>query len=194
MSSSSSFLPLLRLSYCEHQQTTSYSSSGFSILYSLPSLPLTDIQDKKHSSSFHHNAVLSAVDQSSSTTSNTITLMSPSSKENQILTTTTEYSNLSLSTVMPQGNQPLNIILLIGCIIMGIILMIIIYMIVKHCNRDEGTYKIDESHNYLAKSSINNNPENNGGCTGIISSSNHHRQKLLLINEQKLDNSKEWYV
>jgi hypothetical protein len=119
--------------------------------------------------------------------------MSSSSNENPLPTTTTGFSNLNLSTVIQQGNQPLNIMLLIGCIITGIILLIIIYLIVKYCNRDEGTYKIDESNNFLNKSSMNN-PETSGGCTGIISSSNHHRQKLLLINEQKFDNSKEWYV
>jgi len=110
---------------------------------------------------------------------------------------TTGFSNLSLlntslSTTTQEGNQIFNIMLLIGCIIIGIIIIIIIYLIIKYCNRNEGTYKIDESHTFSTKSHVNNS-ENNG-CTGIISSSSHYRQKLLTTNEQNMDDSKEWYV
>jgi hypothetical protein len=168
-------------------------------------LLLTDIQDKKHSSSVHRNAVLSAVDQSSSTTSDIIALMS-SSNVNHISvdddghfmsTTTTVFSNLSLlstslSTTPQKGIPIFNIMLLIGCIIAGIIIMIITYMIVKYCNRDEGTYKIDESSHFPPKSSLNDSVNNS--CTGKISSSSHYRQKLLTTNEKKMDDLKEWYV
>jgi len=82
--------------------------------------------------------------------------------------------------------------LLIGCIILGIMILIIIYLVIKYCRRDQGTYKIDESNNFTTKSHLNDS-ENNG-CTGIISSSNHQHQKLLTKIEQKLDDSKEWYV
>jgi len=140
--------------------------------------PLTDIQDKKHSLSFHHhNAVLSVIEQSSSTSRNILTLMS----------STTIVSNISLFNIslsIEKRNHTFNIMLLIGCIITGIIMIIIIYLIIKYCRRDEGTYKIDESNNFTIKSDLNHS-ENNG-CTSIISSSNYQGQKL--------DDSKEWYV
>ena len=83
--------------------------------------------------------------------------------------------------------------LLTGCLTAGIIILIIIYIIIKYCNRDEGSYKIDESKTYSTKSHLDN--PNNSGCTGKISSSKqHHHQKLLTTNEQNIPNSKEWYV
>ena len=187
VSSLSSSSSAFHLFFCEHQQTTSYSSSGFSILSSRARLPLPGIEDEKHSSAIHHP---NAVDQSSSTTSNTIILMSSSADESSISTTSTGLANLSLPIILPPDNQPLNMILLIGCILIGIALMIMIYLIVKYCQRNEGTYKIDESGHFLGKSPPTN-PETSGGCTGVISSSNQHR---LLLNEQKLEHSKEWYV
>ncbi|CAF1245377.1 unnamed protein product [Rotaria sordida] len=207
LSSSSSFLSLLDLSYCEHQQTTYYSSN-----------------DKKHSLPFHYqNAVISAIDQLSSTTSNTITLMSSSSSslssssasvankslididhDNNIISTTinslttSSFSNMSLShTSLPTTQQEystLNIMMIIGCIIAGILMMIIIYIIFKHCcNRDKGSYKIDESKNFTIKSHLDNH--NTSGCTGkILLSNHHHRQNLITTNEENIIDSKEWYV
>ncbi|CAF2877314.1 unnamed protein product [Rotaria sp. Silwood2] len=210
--SSSSFLPLLDLSYCEHQQTTYYPSSGFSILHSSPRFSSTKILDKKHSLPFHHqNAVLSAIDQLSPTSSNIIPLMSSSSNkslihidhdDNMISTTinsltTSPFTNMSfLQTSLPttqQENQTLNIVVLIGCIIAGIIIMIIIYIIFKYCcNHDKGSYKIDESKNFTTKSHLDNT--DTSGCTGKILLSNHHRQNFLTTNEENIIDSKEWYV
>jgi hypothetical protein len=211
---SSSLLSALPLSYCEHQQTTYYSSSGFAILRSSPRFLFTDIVNSKLTSSFHHhNAVLSVVDQSLSTT--VITLMS--SNENNLLvdsdynnstttainsllakTTTTTISNVSLfhtslSTTQQGANRTFNITLLVGCISASIILIIIIiYAFIKYRNRDEGSYKIDESKNFVTNTHIDN--QDKGGCVGKISSSNHHRQKLITTNEQNGVDSREWYV
>ncbi|CAF3434733.1 unnamed protein product [Rotaria sp. Silwood1] len=215
LSSSSSFLPLLDLSYCEHQQSTYYSSNGFSILHSSPRFPSSEILDKKKSLPFHYsNAVLSTIDQLSPTSSNIIPLMSSSSSssdknlihidhnDNMISTTinsltTSSFSNMSLShtslLTTQQESKTLNIILLIGCIIAGIISMIIIYIIFKYCcNRDKGSYKIDESKNFTTKSHLDNTDAS--GCTGKILLSNHHRQNLLTTNEENIIDSKEWYV
>jgi hypothetical protein len=220
LSSSSSFLPLFHLSYCEHQHTTYYSSSGFSILRSSPRLPLTDILDKKNSSSFdHHNAILSVVNQSSSTSRNMITtLMSStitSSKEKHVLvdaddnlisptinsfpTTTTPFSNISLFhtslSTTQKGNQTFNIMLLTGCMTAGLIILIIICTIIKYCNRDEGSYKIDESKTFTTKSHLDN--PNHSGCTGKISAPkhhHHHHHQKLLTKTENITNAKEWYV
>jgi len=203
----------LPLSYCEHQQTTYYSSSGFAILRSSPRFLLTKIDNSQRTSLFdHHNAVFSFVDQSLSTT--IVTLMSSNennplvdSDYNNTKTTTTainsplsitSVSNVSifhtsLSTIPQRSNRTLNITLLIGCISASIILIIIIiYAFIKYRNRDEGSYKIDESKNFVTNSHLENS--DNGGCGGKISSSTHHRQKLLKTNEQNGVDSREWYV
>jgi hypothetical protein len=211
---SSSFLSLLPLSYCEHQQTTFYSSSGFAILRSSPRFLSTDIVNSQLTSSFHHhNAVLSVVNQSLSTT--TITLMSSNennplvdndynnstTKINSFLSktiTTTTTSNVSLihtslSTTQRGANRTFNIALLIGCISASIILIIIIiYAFYKYRNRDEGSYKIDESKNFVTN--VPQDKHDNGGCVGKISTSSHHRQKLLKTNDQNGVDSREWYV
>lgn len=188
-------------SYCEnHQQTSSsYSSNGFSILYSSSSLhlPAIDIEDKKYSSFFDPNVLLSTLDQSTitTTTRNPIKLMS-STNENQTFVTKIKNSSIStlptMTTITNRENGTMNFTLLIYCSIAGIILFIFIYLIVKLCKRDEGTYKIDESKNFPSKSP--DEQLEKLGCTGKIVSSSHHRQKILANHEQKLDNSKEWYV
>ncbi|CAF1129059.1 unnamed protein product [Adineta steineri] len=221
LSSSSSFLPSLHLSYCEHQHTTYYSPSGFPILRSSPRLPLTDIHDKEDSSSFYlHNAILSAVGQSSSSSSNMITtLMSSSSSssppqekhvlvdndDNMILTTinsltTIAFSNISsvhtsLTTTSSshKGNRAFNTMLLIGCVVIGIFILILVFILIKCFHRDEGSYKIDESQNFTAESSHSDKIDKNG-CGGKISATKQQRQKLLTANEQIVANSKEWYV
>ncbi|CAF2977368.1 unnamed protein product [Rotaria socialis] len=213
LSSSSSVSSVLNLSYCEHQQTTYYSSSGFSILHSSPRFPSTKIQDKKNSIPFQtHNAVLSAVDQSLRTTSDTIPLtLSSSSNRNRALInhddgivhatinplTTSILSNISLiHTSLPtitEETQKMSIISLIGCIACGIIIIIIIYSILKYCcNRDKGSYKIDESTNFTTR--LNSDNQDGNGCTGKILSPNNYRQTLLTTNEANITESKEWYV
>jgi len=204
-SSSASFLFLLPLFYCENQQTTYYSSSGFAILRSSPRFLFASIDNSQQTSSFYHqNAVLSVVNQSLSTT--IVTLMS--SNENNLLVNsdynntttinsllaTTRVSNVNFSHTTQQGiNRTFNVTLLIGCISASIILIIIIiYAFVKYRNRDEGSYKIDESKNFVTSSHIENH--DNRGCAGKISSSTHHRQKLLTTNEQNGVDSREWYV
>jgi hypothetical protein len=210
LSSSSFFSSLLSLSYCEHQQTTYYSSSGFVILRSSPRFFLPDIVNSQQSSSFHHrNAVLSVVDQSLSTsivtlmsskennplldidTSNLTTTINPSlnSISSLLSTTTTTTTTVSLSTTQ-RGNRTFNIALIIGCISASIILIIIIiYAFVKYRNRDEGSYKIDESKNFVANSTLDNHDN-----SAKTLSSNHHRQKLLTTNAQNGVDSREWYV
>lgn len=204
------------LSYCEHQQTTYYSSSGFAILRSSPRFLFTDIDNIQRTSSFYHknyNASHFIVNQSLSST--IVTLMS--SNENNLsvdndynntktITTTTAINSLlstqvsnvtlyqtSLSTIPQRINRTFNITLLIGCICASIVLLIIIiYAFIKYRNRDEGSYKIDESKNFV----INSQQEthDHGGCSGKISASNHHRQKLITTNEQNGVDSREWYV
>ena len=211
------YLPSLSSSsilfFCEHQQqsisSSSYSSNGFSILYSSSSHFLgIDIEDKKHSSFFDPHAILSTLDQSSSsslpsttttTTRNLIKLMS-STNENQTFVNITKPSSISTltnqtlptSTITDKGNVTTNFTLLIYCSIAGLVIFLIIYLIVKLCKRDEGTYKIDESQHFPSKSP--DEQIDKLGCTGKIVSSNHHRQKTLSSHEQKLNNSKEWYV
>lgn len=203
------------LSYCEHQQTTYYSSSGFAILRSSPRFLFTHIDKSQRTSSFYHyhhqyNAVHSIVNQSLSPTivtlmsSNENNLPSDSDYNNTKITTTinsllsTTVSNVSLfqtslSTIPQRANRTLNITLLIGCISASIILIIIIiYAFIKYRNRDEGSYKIDESKNFVPNSHQETN--DNSGCGGKISSSTHHRQKLIITNEQNGVDSREWYV
>ncbi|CAF1495973.1 unnamed protein product [Rotaria magnacalcarata] len=215
LSSSSPVSSALDLSYCEHQQTTYYSLSGFSILHSSPRFPSTKIQDKKNSIRFQtHNAVFSAVDQSLRTTSDTIPLtLSSSSSSNRNLAlinhddgivhttinplTTSILSNISLiHTSLPpikEETQKMSMISLIGCILCGILILILIYSILKYCcNRDKGSYKIDESKNFTAKPNSDNQDGN--GCTGKILSPNNYRETLLATNEANITDSKEWYV
>ncbi len=191
------------LSYCEQQQqTTHYSSSGFAILRSSPRFLTTNIDNLQ----YHHNASHSDLDQLLSTPS--LKLMSSNENNllvdsvydnrttaiNSFLSTTTTVSNVSQFHTSQRGiKRTFNITLLIGCISASIILIIIIiYAFVKYRNRDEGSYKIDESKNFVPTPHLNH--RDNGGCGGKISSSTHHRQKLLTINEQNGVDSREWYV
>ncbi|CAF0815143.1 unnamed protein product [Rotaria sordida] len=113
-------------------------------------------------------------------------------------TATTTISNVSLfhtslSTTQQGANRTFNITLLIGCISASIILIIIIiYAFVKYRNRDEGSYKIDESKNFVLNSNIDSH--DNSGCRGKASSSHHYRQKLMATNEHNGIDSREWYV
>jgi hypothetical protein len=70
--------------------------------------------------------------------------------------------------------------------------MIIIYIIIKYCNRDGGSYKVDEGINYATTPHLDH--RDNNICSGKISLSNQHRQKLITTNEQNISDSKEWYV
>ncbi|CAF0725417.1 unnamed protein product [Rotaria sp. Silwood1] len=128
----------------------------------------------------------------------TTTTISTATINSLLSTTTTAISNVSLfhtslSTSQQGTNRTLNITLLIGCISASIILIIIIiYAVVKYRNRDEGSYKIDESKNFVLSSHIDSH--DNSGCRGKISSSHHHRQKLITTNEHNGVDSREWYV
>lgn len=116
---------------------------------------------------------------------------------NSFLSTTTAISNVSLlhtslSAAQQKSNRTLNITLLISGISAGIILIIIIICaFVKYRNRDEGSYKIDESKNFVSSSHADNH--DNTGCGGKPSH-HHHRQKLLKTDEQNGIDSREWYV
>ena len=211
MSSSSFILPLLNLSYCQHQQTTYYSPNGFTILHSAPRFLSARSSDKKHLSSFYeHNAVHSGADQMSSTTislmlssllSNGNSLVIDQNENNMISTTINPLTKSTFSSItllhtslstIEQGTKPLNMILLIGCIMVGIIILTVVYILVKYyLSRNEGSYKIDESKNFVSKSHSNNN--DNSSCAGKISITNHN-QNLLATNEQNINASKEWYV
>ena len=103
------------------------------------------------------------------------------------------HFHTSLSTTQRGTNRAFNIALMIGCISASIILIIIIiYAFVKYRNRDEGSYKIDESKNFVTSSHIDKH--DNGGYGGKITSPNHHRQKLITTNEPNGVDSREWYV
>ncbi|CAF3365612.1 unnamed protein product [Rotaria socialis] len=112
--------------------------------------------------------------------------------------TTTAISNVSLlqaslSATQQGTNRTFNITLLIGCISASIILIIIIICaFVKYRNRDEGSYKIDESKNFVLTPRIDKHDKS--GSHGKISSSQQHRQKLISSNEQNGVDSREWYV
>ena len=200
--------PSLSLSYCEEQQqqqTTHYLSSGFAILRSSPRFLTTYIDNSQY-----HNASLSDVDQLLSTpkltlmSSNENNLLVDSDYNNRTTTTTTTINSFlstttatvlnvsSLNTSQRGIKRTYNITLLIGCISASIILIIvIIYAFIKYRNRDEGSYKIDESKNFVPTPHLDH--RDNGGCSGKVSST-HHRQKLLTTNEQNGFDSREWYV
>ncbi len=132
--------------------------------------------------SSENNLLVDSLRNSSTTTTNSL-----------LPSTTTAFSNVSLSTTQWGANRTFNITLLIGCISASIILIIIIiYAFFKYRNRDEGSYKIDESKNFITTSHIDNH--DNGGYSAKVSSSNHHRQKLITTNEQNGIDSREWYV
>lgn len=207
----SSFSSAIHLSYCEHQHTTYYLPSGFSILRSSPRLPLADIADKEDSSSYH-NTILNATDQSTSATNNMITTVmslassTPSLQEKHLvidkdnnfhLTTIATSSNsslpyTSLATTIQHGQRTFYVMLLSGCGAAGLLILITIYTIIKYYNRDEGSYKIDESKNFSPENHLER--LNESGCGGKIPTVKQHRQKLLTVNEQTLANTKEWYV
>ncbi|CAF2511658.1 unnamed protein product [Rotaria sp. Silwood2] len=132
------------------------------------------------------------------TTTTTTTVAATTINSLLSTTTTTAISDVSLfhtslSTTQQRANRTFNITLLIGCISASIILIIIIiYAVVKYRNRDEGSYKIDESKNFVLSSHIDSH--DSSGCRGKISSSHHYRQKLMATNEHNGVDSREWYV
>ena len=167
------------------------------------------------------DAVPPVFDPTFSTDANRVTLMSPppssndgpslvqndyNIKQKNLITTSkslpsgfssTAASNTSsvatsLSTTYEQ-KQTFQLLLLLACLSAGIfVLILIIYALIKYRNRDEGSYKIDESQNFVTKA-YSDNQENAGKTPS--STSTHHRQKLLVANEQRgLTDSREWYV
>lgn len=205
------------LSHCEHRQTTYYSSSGFAILRSSLRFLLPDIDDNTQRilSGDHYNASLSSRTQTLSTpirllmSTNENNLLTNNDYNHNITTTTTTtnsllslsntkttaaVSNISVFHPTQQGShRTINLTLLIGCIAGGILLIVIlVYAFVKYRNRDEGSYKIDESKNFVPTSHLEQ--QNHDGCGGILSSSTHHRQKLLTTHGQNTVDSREWYV
>lgn len=217
---SSSSSSLLLLSHCEHRQTTYYSSSGFAILRSSLRFLLADIDDNTQRilSGDHYNASLSSRIQTFSTpilllmstnennlltnndsnhhhlTTTTTTNSFFSSSNTKITTSTTAVSNISVFHPSHQGShRTINLTLLIGCIAGGILLiLVLLYAFVKYRNRDEGSYKIDESKNFVPTPHLEQ--QNHEGCGSILSSSTHHRQKLLTTHGQNTVDSREWYV
>lgn len=109
-------------------------------------------------------------------------------------TATTVLSNITLNhNTQHVKIRARNLALLIGCSVGGVILIIIvIYAFIKYRNRDEGSYKIDESKNFVNSSPLPKHESN--ACGGKISSSTQHRQKLLTNHEQNGIDSREWYV
>ncbi|CAF2045808.1 unnamed protein product [Rotaria magnacalcarata] len=134
------------------------------------------------------------------TTTATTTVNSLLSTTTTTITTTTTAAisdvsllKASLSTTQQGTNRTFNITLLIGCISASIILIIIIICaFVKYRNRDEGSYKIDESKNFVLTPRIDKHDKS--GSHGKASSSQQHRQKLISSNEQNGVDSREWYV
>lgn len=115
---------------------------------------------------------------------------------NSLLSTTTSNVSLfhtSLSTTQQGANRTFNLTLLIGCISASVILIIIIICaFVKYRNRDEGSYKIDESKNFVLTPHMDKC--DSSGSRGKASSSHNYRQKLLPGHEQNGIDSREWYV
>lgn len=109
-------------------------------------------------------------------------------------TAASNTSSLATSlTTTYQEKQTFQLLLLLACLSAGIlVLILIIYALIKYRNRDEGSYKIDESQNFVSKAY--SDTQENAGKTPS-STSTHHRQKLLVANEQRgLTDSREWYV
>ena len=98
----------------------------------------------------------------------------------------------SLSTTYEE-KQTFQLLLLLGCLSVGLlVLILIIYALIKYRNRDEGSYKIDESQNFVSKAYLDK--QETAGKTSA-STSSHHRQKLVVGTEQRaLTDSREWYV
>ena len=192
--------PLLRLSYCEQQQTTPYSSSGFAIVHSTPQFRFGDILQSTNSVSLpdedHHdqNTVFTIVDpstsgksaavMSSTKESHTVQHETNASTSITILSTRTSYPSLFPTALR------FDLTLFVGCICASMaVVALIIYALIKYRKRDAGSYKIDESSNFVATSYLDNHDN-----LSKLSSSSFHRQKLLTINDQSLADSREWYV
>jgi len=109
-------------------------------------------------------------------------------------TATTVLTNISLNHHTQSTKiRTRNLTLLIGCLVGCVILIIIvIYAFIKYRNRDEGSYKIDESKNFVSNSPLPKHESNAGGSKPTPSA--HHRQKLLANQEQNGVDSREWYV
>ena len=113
------------------------------------------------------------------------------------LKTTATLSNssfpyTSLATTIQHGQRTFYVMLLSGCGAAGLLILITIYTIIKYYNRDEGSYRIDESKNFSPENRLER--VNDSGRGGKIPTVKQHRQKLLAVNEQTLANTKEWYV
>jgi hypothetical protein len=136
----------------------------------------------------------------------TIVVPSASSKPVAVMSSTKEShtvpreTNASIPTTMlsTHASDPssfhmssrFDLTLFIACICASMaVVALIIYALVKYRKRDAGSYKIDESHNFVATSYLDNHDN-----LSKVSSSSFHRQKLLTINEQSLADSREWYV
>ena len=101
-------------------------------------------------------------------------------------------NNFNAVAVNSSSNKrTLNLAVLIGCLSLGLIFIIlIIYALIKYRNRDEGSYKIDESQNFLNKNYLDH--QDQAANKGFLAPS--HRQKLVASHTQNGLDSKEWYV
>ncbi|UJR23109.1 hypothetical protein I4U23_026130 [Adineta vaga] len=116
-------------------------------------------------------------------------------KDNNLHLTTISNNSLShtsLATTLQNGQRTFYILLLSGCGAAGLLILLTIYTIIKYYNRDEGSYKIDESKNFTAETHLER--ADNSGRSGKTTTTKPHRQKLLTPHEQTLTNTKEWYV
>lgn len=97
-----------------------------------------------------------------------------------------------LTTQFASTKRSWNLTVIISCSSAAVIcLILLIYAVIKYRNRVEGSYKIDESQNFLSKT----HPDPHDHSGKKISSQNH-RQKSSNNNnnEQNGLDPKEWYV
>lgn len=118
------------------------------------------------------------------------------------LTTTTALNPYSVTTIQtsPKFNSTL---ITIGIIISSLLLLfLILYVLYKIRNRDEGTYKIDETKSFGPFSDVNTNNNNNDSTSsttsrsGLLNCAGSKEKKSSKYQNKNnyYDSNKEWLV
>ena len=131
--------------------------------------------------------------QSTTTTTSTTVEVNPSkitTNGRSLSTSATFLSNVtSVETAILLTSQGMFYFLLfVACVILGLTLIfLMIYAIIRYRNRDEGTYKIDESHNFVNATCVDQSSK--------FSTIVQQREKIFSPSPHPhLSDSREWYV
>lgn len=209
-------LVFIDLAFCQTPLTTTYSSSGFTILHSTArfhsidsktkDLSLLPTTESSSSSSFPSQTSLSSL--STAKIIGNLTSLLTTSKDRLSLITmeqnpstiTTNVRSLSTAptllsnvtsletSILMTTDGTLRLLLLLGCISLGLVLLLLmIYAILRYRNRDEGTYKIDESHNFVNSTYLDHSSK-------FSTTPNHREKHFVHSTTPNLSDSREWYV